>query len=364
MLGAMSTPAPPAKPRGLALMFNGRRLRSVLIVASVFGVMVGSGWKSGFFAGYGRVLAIAFAAMIAFGVFEQWPRRLPRWMARWVLQVIATAMVVPIATVWIYTVSTPHGAPPFWKDMPRMQGFAMLTGMGLFFCPWIALAALVRQKDALARHQALEFDLQRSELQRQALDARLNLLQAQVAPHFLFNTLANVKALVDSGSPRASAVLDSLIAYLRAAVPRLHQPATGIGQELQLVRAYLELMHMRMPDRLRFDIQADDAALALRCAPMTLLTLVENAVRHGIDPSEEGGRIDIEVRRQGARCLVRVADTGVGLQASSRGLGSGLSSLRERLQLIFSDEAQLRLSAREPHGMLAEVEFPAHEAAA
>ena len=162
--------------------------------------------------------------------------------------------------------------------------------------PWAALAALVRQKDALARHQALAFELERSELERQASDARLHLLQAQVEPHFLFNTLANVQALVDAGSPQASAVLRSLIAYLRAAVPRLHEPATTLGQELQLVRAYLELMHMRMPDRLQFALHVDEATRALRCPPMTLLTLVENAVRHGIDPSEEGGRIEVDVQ--------------------------------------------------------------------
>ena len=83
-----------------------------------------------------------------------------------------------------------------------------------------------------------------------ALDARLNLLQAQVAPHFLFNTLANVQALVETGSPKAPDVLRSLVAYLRAAVPRLNEPVTTLGQELDLVRAYLELMRMRMPDRL------------------------------------------------------------------------------------------------------------------
>lgn len=360
----MQAGAIPDKPNGLARVFHWRRIRFVLITGSIFGLMVGSGWKSGFYSGYSRVLALAFVAMTVFGLFEHWPKRLPRWVARWVLQVVGVAFSMPIATWVIYVWSTPHGAPPFWTDISRMQGFATLTGMGMFFTPWFALGALVRQKDALARHQALEFHLARSELQRQALDARLNLLQAQVAPHFLFNTLANVKALVDSGSPRASAVLDSLIAYLRAAVPRLHQPATTVGQELQLVRAYLELMHMRMPDRLQFALHVDDAALNLRCAPMTLLTLVENAVRHGIDPSEEGGRIDIAVERHGERCLVRVSDTGVGVQASSQGLGTGLSSLRERLELIFGEDAQLRLSEQSPHGMVAEVEFPAREAMA
>jgi LytS/YehU family sensor histidine kinase len=97
---------------------------------------------------------------------------------------------------------------------------------------------------------------------------------------------------------------------------------------------------------------------------MTLLTLVENAVRHGIDPSEEGGRIDIEVRRAGDRCAVRVRDTGAGLQASSRGLGTGLAALRERLELIFGDQALLRVIAQEPRGVLAEIEFPAREATA
>jgi LytS/YehU family sensor histidine kinase len=221
----------------------------------------------------------------------------------------------------------------------------------------------VRQKEALARERALALELARSEMERQALDTRLNLLQAQVAPHFLFNTLANVQALVDSGSPQASMVLRSLVAYLRAAVPRLNEPATTLGQELELVRAYLELMRMRMPDRLHFELAADDEALDLRCPRMTLLTLVENAVRHGIDPSEEGGRIEVEIRRLGNRCRIVVRDDGAGLLDGRRGLGTGLEALRERLQLVFGEAATLRISARQPRGVLAELEIPLREAA-
>lgn len=304
-----------------------------------------------------RAVTLGFVAMLAFGLFEQWPKRLPSWLARWALQVIGVAIAMPLATFVIYVLSTKAGAPPFWHESDRLQGFAGLTFIGVLLAPWFALAALVRQKDALARHQALAFDLERSELERQASDARLHLLQAQVAPHFLFNTLANVQALVDAGSPQASAVLRSLIAYLRAAVPRLHEPATTLGQELQLVQAYLELMHMRMPDRLQFALHVDESTRALRCPPMTLLTLVENAVRHGIDPSEEGGRIDIDVQRIGERCLVRVRDTGVGLQRAGDGLGTGLTALRERLKLSFGGEAQLRLTELEPHGVCAELDF-------
>ena len=101
------------------------------------------------------------------------------------------------------------------------------------------------------------------------------------------------------------------------------------------------------------------AAKSLQCPPMTLLTLVENAVRHGIDPSEEGGRIDVDVRLRDGRCRVRVTDTGVGLQPTGDGLGTGLSTLRERLQLAFGGDAQLRLTEVEPHGVCAELDFPA-----
>ena len=352
-----------AKPSGLAQLLNWRRARAVFLLALLPGFLIGLGWDSGVSAAIVRTETLGFVAMLVFGLFEQWPKRLPGWLARWVLQVVAVALVMPCATSAIWVLSTEPGAPPFWQEKLRAEGFAMFCGMGILLTPWVALGALVRQKEALARHQALAFELERSELERQALNARLHLMQAQVKPHFLFNTLANVQALVDTGSPRASEVLGSLIAYLRAAVPRLNETTTTLGQEVQLVQAYLELMHMRMPDRLQFALHVDDAARGLRCPPMTLLTLVENAVRHGIDPSEEGGRIAIHVERHGDRCRVRVNDTGVGLR-SGDGQGTGLSTLRERLLLSFGGDAQLRLSAREPHGVSAELDFPARAASA
>jgi sensor histidine kinase YesM len=243
-----------------------------------------------------------------------------------------------------------------------LQGYFELTFAGILFAPWIAVSALVKQRDTFAREQETAFALERSELERKSLDARFRLLQAQVEPHFLFNTLANVQALVEVGAPQAAKVLKSLIAYLRAAVPRLHETVTTLDQELELVRAYLELMQMRMPDRLMFEMRVDATLLKLQCPPMTLLTLVENAVRHGIDPSETGGIIVIEIRLESSRCLASVTDTGVGLKVTGRGLGTGLASLRERLQLAFGAEAQLLLSEVVPHGVRAEVSFPARTA--
>jgi sensor histidine kinase YesM len=141
-------------------------------------------------------------------------------------------------------------------------------------------------------------------------------------------------------------------------VPLLHEPAATLGRELQLVRAYLELMHMRMPDRLQYELHVDESALTLQCPPTMLLTLAENAVRHGIDPSEDGGRIEIDVQRRGDRCVIRVSDSGVGLRQTDQGLGTGLSTLRERLQLMFGNDAQLRVTAREGGGVCAEAEIP------
>jgi hypothetical protein len=336
-----------------------RRLTVALAMAIATGFMLKHGWTSGTASLFARTVLLALAATIAFTLFEAWPRTLPRWIARWVLQVVGVAVFMPVTTLLIYILSTHRGAPSFWLQHDRMQGWMMLTALGLLFAPWTALAAIVRQKEAFAREQKLAFALERSELERQAVDARLHLLQAQVAPHFLFNTLANVQALVDAGSPHASAVLGSLVAYLRGAVPLLDEHAATIERELQLVRPYLELMQMRIPDRLEYSINVAPSALQVQCPPTTLLTLVENAVRHGIDPSEEGGRIDIEIGRVDSRCIMRVTDTGAGLHPSASGLGTGLATLRGRLQLIFGDGAQLSMTPGDERGMVVEVEIPA-----
>jgi hypothetical protein len=355
----MSELATAARPAAI-IAKTARRVAVALSMSIGVGLLLMSVWRSSPSSLFLRTIILGLSATAAFGLFEAWPRSLPQWLQRWALQVVAVGALMPVTTLLIYALSTPHSAPPFWKDPDRMNGWTHLTFAAVLLAPWTALAAVVRQKEAFARDQKLAFALERSELERQALDARLHLLQAQVAPHFLFNTLANVQALVEAGSPHASAVLRSLTAYLRAAVPLLHESAATIERELQLVRPYLELMQMRMPDRLQYAMNVDQRALNVRCPPTTVLTLVENAVRHGIDPSEEGGRIDIDIERRGERCVVRVTDTGAGLHESANGLGTGLTTLRERLQLIFGDAAQLRLTSGAPRGVAVEVDMPAH----
>lgn len=355
----MATTAVSVTPRGTARLFRPRRLLFVLALSVLFGTLNSlPGAAPPIHVTLGHAVVVGFTALLAFGILEQYPRRPPAWSRRWLLQLVGVVLAVPLGVLAAHSVSMVIDIDAAHAPQ-QMTGLMVLLVEGLLFGPWIALATMVRQRDIMARDQALAFELERSKLERNALEARLRLLQAQVEPHFLFNTLANVQALVDAGSPQAPQVLASLIAYLRAAVPRMHRAATTLGEELDLVRAYLELMRMRMPDRLAFELHIDPAVNALRCPPMTLLTLVENAVQHGIDPSEQGGRIDVDVRSSDGRCRVRVSDTGVGLRTAGNGLGTGLTTLRERLKLAFGDDVRLRLTGLEPHGVSAELEFPA-----
>ena len=356
----------PASPSASVLrrVFGWRRVKVALVTCVIVSLMILPTWEASYRVLIGRLLLVGALVLVAFGLFERWPARLPGWLARWALQVAAVAVAVPVGVFLAYSLTTMGDQPPWYLNEKRQTGFFFMSFLGLLATPWIAVGALFGQIKDEARNQALAFELERSELERKALDARLRMLQARVEPHFLFNTLANVRELVVTGSPKAPAVLDNLIAYLRAAVPRLHEPEATLGQELDLVRAYLEVMHMRMPDRLRFAIEADETARPLACPPMAILTLAENAVRHGIDPAEEGGRIDVRARVEGTRCVVQVADTGVGLDRGDSGLGTGLTNLRERLALAYGQEAALELRACEPRGAVAEIAFPARRPAA
>ncbi len=347
-------------PTGFARIFSWSRLRFTLAVSAAFGVLLGITNETATLIIVVRALIVGGAILFVFGLFEHWPRRLPKWLPRTVLRLLAIVVIIPIAGAIAYSVTT-GGNPDLVPGTKRMAGYTHLVVTAMLFAPWIAVGAILKQRDAFAREQAFAFELERSEFERRVSDARLRLLQAQVEPHFLFNTLANVQALVDSGSPQASKVLNSLIAYLRAAVPRMQSQSTTLQSEVEMVRAYLELMQMRMPDRLQYAIHLDPVAANLHCPPMTLLTLVENAVRHGIDPSETGGRIDADIWLRDGRCLMRVKDTGVGLKTVSRGLGTGLSTLRERLKLAFGGDALLTLTEIAPHGVCAEISFPARQ---
>jgi len=347
MATAVLTTPPPRT--GFRRVFAWPRLRFTLAISTGLGIV--SGLHNSFAIPIDVMRACFMGCMVlfAFGVLETRPRKLPTWLPRTVLRLIGVVIAVPFSALLM----APYG-----------KGLSGLVGAGLLFAPWIAMGAIVRKRDAAAREQAFSFELERSEYERRESDARLRQLQAQVEPHFLFNTLANVQALVDSGSPQASKVLNSLISYLRAAVPRMNTQDSTLSVEVDLARAYLEIMQMRMPDRLQYQIHLDPHAASIRCPSMALLTLVENAVKHGIDPSETGGRIDIDIWMREGTVVMRVKDTGVGLRKGNGGLGTGLTTLRERLRLAFGREASLDVFDVKPRGVCVEVTFtPPKEAA-
>lgn len=310
----------------------------------------------------GRTIFVALVLLLAFTAAGNWQQTV---LPRWLLQTLAVVLAAPLATLIVYLVDTRGNVVAFAQNPNRIAGFMWIAGTALVIGLVLALGALVRERDARTRSMELQFELERAQLEKQAVDARLSLLTAQIEPHFLFNTLANIQALVESGSPRAPEVLKSLIAYLRAALPKLHEGGLpSLANELTLVRAYLELMHLRMPDRLQFSVGVPAELHARRFPAMALLTLVENAVKHGIDPGEEGGRIDVGgAAEPDGRWRLWVADTGVGL-AQNASPGTGLANLRDRLQGVFGPEARLELSEATPHGVRAEILLPSAPAAA
>lgn len=345
-----TAPTEPAE----ASVLTGRSVAIALLLALLVALALNPFFGPPFPVVLGRTMFLAMLLLLAYTAARQWA---PRWLPRWVAQLLAVAFAAPLGTLVVYLLSV-GGNLSALMSTPFALGFMLIAGSGLVLGLIVAFAALYRERDAQARTDALQFALERSQLEKQALDARLSLLQAQIEPHFLFNTLANVQALVEGGSPRAAPVLKSLIAYLKAAMPKLHGQAPTLGDEEALVRAYLDLMLMRMPDRLRFTLHIDPALRPLRFPPMALLTLVENAVRHGIDPGEEGGQITVGAERVGEGVRLWVEDTGVGMAENAQP-GTGLANLRQRLQAVYGAQAELRLHETLPHGVRAELILPA-----
>jgi sensor histidine kinase YesM len=211
--------------------------------------------------------------------------------------------------------------------------------------------------DQLAREELADAECRHETLQAQMVEARLSALQAQIEPHFLFNTLANVKRLYETVPHQGREMLSSLITYLRAALPSMRQSGSTLGRELDLARSFLTILKMRMGDRLDFSIEVEPALNDAQVPPMILPTLVENAIKHGLSPLPEGGRIEIAARRDGPDLLIDVRDNGAGF-SSSGGSGVGLANTRSRLAALFGNRAALSLSSAAPRGVLASLRMP------
>lgn len=197
-----------------------------------------------------------------------------------------------------------------------------------------------------------------AELERSLAEARVAALQAQVEPHFLFNTLALIGQLIETNPPEAARVHQHLIDYLRSALPQMRGGTSGtLGKQLELSKAYLAIMQARMKERLAVRYNVPDFLKSAPFPPMMLQTLIENSIKHGLEPKIEGGTIDVTARVDGATLEVQVCDDGVGIDLHADD-GVGLANIRERLALLYGKDAELVISAPATGGACATVRIP------
>ncbi len=267
-----------------------------------------------------------------------------------VISIAVAAVSVPIR-LWVV------GSP---IQQRLAEEFAFYLSL---FALWAAIGSLAywlfnsTREDEMARAALEETECRRQSLQGQMVEAHLTALQAQIEPHFLFNTLANVKRLYETAPAEGREMLSSLINYLRAALPSMRQSGSTLARELELARSFLTILKMRMRERLSFSIDHDPALENARLPPMVLPTLVENAIKHGLSPLPQGGRIEIRAHRAGTELVVEVRDDGAGFSSGS-GSGVGLANTRSRLAALYGARASLKLASATPKGVLASIRLP------
>ena len=237
--------------------------------------------------------------------------------------------------------------------------------MTLLFTAGAAYFFNSRGRIARLQATAAEERARTEALARQAMQAQLQMLQAQIEPHMLFNTLANLQGLIAIDPPRAQLLLDHLIQYLRATLGSSRAEQTTLGQEFDLMQSYLQVMAVRMDKRLTFSVDLPEELRALPVSPMLLQPLVENAIAHGVEPKIEGGHIAVGAVRDGDVLRLTVSDTGLGLDHPDQpghGTRMALTNIRARLQALHGERASFTLAAGQPCGAVATIILPLEEA--
>ena len=200
--------------------------------------------------------------------------------------------------------------------------------------------------------------MKRLEAEKQALESELKLLQSQIEPHFLFNTLTTVISLIDSAPARARGMLEAFTAFLRASYLTARDRTVPLSRELDLVKNYLDVLELRMGDRLRYRIEVPDDLREFPLPPLLIQPLVENAVKHGLEPAKAGGAVLVRATREQDRVRITVADTGLGISEKSEEQGIGLDNVRKRIHLAYGDRGGLTIGENTPNGALVTIELP------
>jgi hypothetical protein len=255
-----------------------------------------------------------------------------------------------------------------WRALLLVSFLGLILGGGVLKLPTLTFLLIVtsfiikvvaggKRRAERAANEATK-RAETEQLQRTVLEARMEALQAQIEPHFLFNTLASIDQLIQTDPPRASKMQQSLIRYLRSAMPEMREGSRPtLGQQVELSRAFLEIMAVRMEGRLQSVAIVPDGLKSAVFPSMMLQTLVENAIKHGLEPKPEGGLLEIAAEIVDGQLAVHVRDTGVGFMPNAEA-GVGLANVRERLKALYNGRAELIISMPPAGGTCATIKVP------
>lgn len=240
------------------------------------------------------------------------------------------------------------------KDLLKIIFVAVIFG-GAASYSFISNARLRRRNEMLEQEKN-----RRMAVEKEALSASLRMLQAQIEPHFLFNTLSNVVSLIDTQPAKGKSMLLNLTRYLRTSLSRTLPEKTTLHQEIEMIKAYLNIQKIRMDERLNFKIDVPDNLRQHAFLPMLLQPLVENAVKHGLEPKVDGGNILISAVEGDNILRIEVVDTGMGFSDFNKP-GVGITNVRERLALLYGEKGRLTIEENKPQGVRAVIEVPTHD---
>lgn len=266
---------------------------------------------------------------------------------------LVACLTLPLSIVIGLTLAFWFTGTGNWGHPYALQTVLIGLFFGIIASITFVLFERIERLDMAMKQQQIE----KVESEKRQIEAHLKLLQAQIEPHFLFNTLANVSSLIDTDPALSRRLLERLIDWLRIALARARSDSATLGDELDMLENYLQILKIRFGDRLNWQMQVSDEAKLMRFPPMLFQPLVENAIRHGIEPKLGGGTLQISANLVGDKLQVSVQDDGVGMGTHAT-TGAGLENVRARLSALFGESGKLHLFSNESGGLTVTVEIP------